>query len=90
MNQVQVIEFSEPNYQMIKQRLQEENLELNQVLDRIVGLKRSFDSNQLGKDISVLKEATRIQNMNTDMKSLMLIELERRKLIKQVIDGERN
>jgi hypothetical protein len=90
MNQVQVVkEVIEPNYLTIKESIQAENRDLSEMLDRITSLKQSYDSFQLAKDIRALQDATRIQNMNGEVRGLMLTELQRRKLIKQVIDGER-
>jgi hypothetical protein len=89
MNQVQVVKDIEPEYRTIKESLQVENRNLSEMLDRITSLKQSYDSFQLAKDIRVLQDASRIQNMSSDIRGLMLTELQRRKLIKQVIDGER-
>lgn len=90
MNQIEVVDnVIEPHFRNIKENIQRENRELVEVLDRISGLKQTYDSIQLSKDIRSLQEASRIQNMNGEIRSLMLSELQRRKLIKQVIDGER-
>lgn len=90
MNQVEVIDnVIEPHFRDVKESLQRENRELTDVLDRISGLKQAYDTIQLSKDIRNLQEASRIQNMSGEIRSLMLVELQRRKLIKQVIDGER-
>jgi uncharacterized membrane protein (DUF106 family) len=62
--------------------------ELQNVRDRIKDLKERFDSATLAKDIRNLQEASRIQNMRPEMRDLMLKELQRRKLLKQVVDGE--
>lgn len=79
----------ESPYRGIKDQIQRENRDLSGVLERVTGLKQAYDSIQLTRDIKVLQDASRIQNMSSEIRSLMLFELQRRKLIKQVIDGER-
>jgi hypothetical protein len=62
--------------------------ELQATRDRIKDLKERYDSATLARDIRYLQEATRIQNLRPEMRDIMLKELQRRKLLKQVVDGE--
>lgn len=62
--------------------------ELQAVRDRIKEIKERFDSSSLSKDIRNLQEASRTQNMRPELRDLLLKELQRRKLLKQVVDGE--
>jgi len=72
-----------PGYDLLS-----ENRELQAIRDRIKDLKEKFDSAALSKDIRALQEASRIQNLKPDMRDAFLKELQRRKLIKQIVDGE--
>lgn len=89
--EVEVVQESVTSYGngIVKEHIQRENRDLTDMLERLTGLKQAYDSIQLSRDIKILQDASRIQNMSSEIRSLMLFELQRRKLIKQVIDGER-
>ena len=70
--------------------LSAENRELSSLRDRIKELREKYDSVTLSRDIKTLQEASRIQNLKSGIREVLLKELSRRKVIKQIIDGDFN
>jgi hypothetical protein len=68
--------------------LMNEIRELGLVRDTMKRLKENFESVSLARDIRHLQEASRIQNIKPELRDMLLKELQRRKIIKQVIDGD--
>ena len=74
---------SEVRYALVK-----ENRGLSETLSHLSYLKTQYEPIQLAKDIRTLQEASRIQKLNVEIRQILLTELQRRKLIKQILDNE--
>lgn len=68
--------------------LSNENRELQIIRDKMKDLKERYDPATLARDIRHLQEASRIQNLRPEIRDVMLRELQRRKTIKQIVDGD--
>ncbi len=77
------VEESEVRFSLVK-----ENRGLSETLSHLVYLKTQYEPIQLAKDIRTLQEASRIQKLNGEIRQILLTELQRRKLIKQILDNE--
>jgi hypothetical protein len=65
-----------------------ENRELTSIFGRVKELREKYDPVALVKDIRSLQEASRIQNLRPEVRDPLLRELQRRKLIHQIVSGE--
>ena len=65
-----------------------DNKSLKNLWDQIVDLKKKYDTISLARDIKALQDSSRIQNLPPEMRMTLLKELQKRKLLKQILDGE--
>jgi len=80
--------MSSKEAELISLPVVDENKDLQYVRDRIKELKEKYSSDTLTRDINDLKGCSRMQNISTEFRSACLKELQKRKLIKQIIEGD--
>ena len=65
-----------------------ENKDLQVVRDKLKCLREKYDPIVLQRDIRHLQNSSRIQNLRPEIRDVLLKELQRRKLIHEIVCGE--
>lgn len=68
--------------------LRSEVKQLQNLLSQVKEYRDKYDPATLTKDIRILQAASRVQGMRPDVRDLYLLELQRRKTIKDLIEPE--
>lgn len=65
-----------------------ETKRLKSILDDVLYIKSKYDPVQVLKDIKTLQDSSRIQNYPRGLREELLRELQKRKIIKAILDQE--